>query len=112
MISDHNALYSVQLPLLIHGAHWANQYVQEVMQKRIPILATSCEGHSDLIDESSAFMIPVDDPERQYLGLMKFIESPQERSIRAQVAHENILREPDSSQMASDILEVHESLFG
>ena len=33
MISDHNALYSVQLPLLIHGAHRANQYAQEVMQK-------------------------------------------------------------------------------
>ena len=33
MISDYNALYSVQLPLLIHGAHRANQYAQEVMQK-------------------------------------------------------------------------------
>ena len=33
MISDHNALYSVQLPLLIHGTHRANQYAQGVMQK-------------------------------------------------------------------------------
>ena len=33
VISAYNALYSVQLPLLIHGAHRANQYAQEVMQK-------------------------------------------------------------------------------
>ena len=77
------------------------------MLHQLPILATRCEGHTDLLDDTCATLVDVEDLDNQFDGLVSFIKGRQERELKAEVAHRKALSEPSADEMANEIYQVH-----
>lgn len=84
--------------------------IQEAMLFGLPILATSCEGHTDLLDQACGSLMSVDNSDEQYNGLVDFLNDHTGRKTRAVNAQDRILAEPSSNDMAYEIYQVHKSL--
>jgi len=81
--------------------------VQEAMAYELPILATECAGHIDLLDKTCATLVDPEDVDSQYSGLVTFMSEAAEREVKAATAKSLILNEPSVIDMANEIYKVH-----
>lgn len=81
--------------------------VQEAMAYELPILATECAGHIDLLDKTCATLVDPEDLDSQYNGLVAFMSEAAEREAKAETAKSLILNEPSVIDMVNQIYKVH-----
>jgi glycosyltransferase involved in cell wall biosynthesis len=83
--------------------------IQETVIRGIPIIATECAGHMDLLDKEWSYLIDIEDVSLQFDSLLNFL-GDKNLHLKANKGKEKMLKEPSSLDMAIEIYLIHNNM--